>query len=110
MAFAAALDAFVHVADLFAAVRTRFTDCRARFAVERVVVAVTAHEINACPASGDAIKHSFDVGLLDVISARGQAVARQHVGTSGLALLATLKALLHRCGGSGHHLSPVCDQ
>ena len=59
MALAAALDAFAHVADLFAAISTGF-------AVMNVVVAVAAHEVDTCRTGCGTIKHPFDVGLLDV--------------------------------------------
>ena len=57
MAFAAELDALVHVADLFATVCTRFADLGTGSAIQRVVVAVAAHEVDACVACGDAVEH-----------------------------------------------------
>lgn len=57
LAFAAALDALVHVADLFATVCTRFADLGAGSAIQRVVVAVAAHEVDAGGTGGDAVEH-----------------------------------------------------
>lgn len=104
MAFAAAFDAFVHAADLFATVSTGLADFCAGCAVVRVVVAVAAHETDAGVAGCDAIEHQFDVVLFDVIAAFGQARGRQHVAEHGFALLAVLDAVLFRRGGGCHSL------
>ena len=71
MTFAAALDAFVHVADLLATIRACFADFCASFAVVGMVIAVAAHEVHAGGTSGDAVEHQLDVGLLNMIAAFG---------------------------------------
>lgn len=95
MAFAAALDALIHTANLFATIRACLADLCASFAVKSVMVAVATHEVDAGTARGDTVEHQLDVFLLDVITALAQAMARQHVGTNGLALLAVVQAVLH---------------
>ncbi|MCR9209340.1 MAG: hypothetical protein NXI28_14000 [bacterium] len=99
---ATALNALFHSADLFTALRTRLADFGTRAAVERMVVAVAAHEINASTACGDAIKHQFDVCLLDMIATFDQAMAGQSICANGLAFLTVLDAFLHRCGCGTH--------
>ncbi len=65
----AALDAFVHVADGFATVRARFANLCAGFAVMRVEVAVTAHEIDAGCTGGNAVEHQLHMALFGVVAA-----------------------------------------
>tara|TARA_R110002072_G_scaffold17279_4_gene65931 strand:- start:25917 stop:26162 length:246 start_codon:yes stop_codon:yes gene_type:complete len=67
-----------------------------------MVVAVAAHEIYASTACGDAIKHQFDVCLLDMIATFDQAMAGQSICANGLAFLTVLDAFLHRCGCGTH--------
>tara|TARA_R110002073_G_scaffold8761_8_gene46911 strand:- start:3982 stop:4197 length:216 start_codon:yes stop_codon:yes gene_type:complete len=66
VAFAAALDALVHVSDLLATVRTCLANCCAGFAVVGMVIAVAAHEVDTRCASGGAVKHELDVLLLNM--------------------------------------------
>tara|TARA_R110002049_G_scaffold288534_1_gene471091 strand:+ start:1606 stop:1818 length:213 start_codon:yes stop_codon:yes gene_type:complete len=66
LAFAAALDAHVHVADLLATVCTRFADFGAGAAVKCVVVAVAAHEVDAGGTGRNLVEHLLDLRLLDV--------------------------------------------
>lgn len=68
MAFAAALDALVHVADLLAAVRTGLADRCAGVAIVRVVIAVAGHEVDTGVARGDAVEHQLDVSLFDMVA------------------------------------------
>ena len=60
-----------------------------------MVVAVATHEVDTGRAGSDAIEHELDVSLLDVIATGVEAVAGQHVGTSGLAFLTIFEAILH---------------
>ena len=69
MAFTAALDAFVHVANLFATVSTGVADRCTGFAVVVVVITVAAHEVDAGRTSADAVEHQLDVILADVVAA-----------------------------------------
>ncbi|WP_207310420.1 hypothetical protein [Rubripirellula amarantea] len=71
MAFTAALDTLVHVADFLATVRACFADFCAGFAVVGVVIAVAAHEVDAGCTGGDAVEHQLDVILADVVAAFG---------------------------------------
>lgn len=71
MAFAAALDALVHVADFLATVRTGFADFCAGFAIVGMMIAVATHEVDAGGTSGDAVEHQLDVILADVVAAFG---------------------------------------
>lgn len=71
MALTTALDAPVHATHVFATVRTGLAYFCTGFAVEGVVIAVAAHEVDACCAGRDAVEHQFDVDLLDVITAFG---------------------------------------
>lgn len=103
MARAATLDALVHVAHLFATVSTCLADFRTRFAVMSVVIAVSAHEVDAGGAGRRTIEHELDVLLLDVCTALGKAVVCQHFVEGGLAFLAVFQAVLHR-GGLAFHL------
>lgn len=102
VALAAALDAFVHVADLIAAASTCLADFGAGSAIQRVVFAVATHEVDAGSASRDTVEHQFDVRLLDVVTSFGKAMTGQHVGTGGLTFLAILKAFFHGCGCGTH--------
>jgi hypothetical protein len=105
VAFAAALDAPVHVANLLAAFSASFADLCACVAVVLVKVAVTAHEVDAGVTCGDAIEHQFDVILLNVLASFFQTHAGQHVVENGLAFLAILNAILFRCGCGTHGIS-----
>ena len=67
-----------------------------------MVIAVAAHEVDAGCASSDAIEHQFDVRLLDMVAAFGQAMTGQHVRTGCLAFLAVFDALFHGCGCGTH--------
>jgi len=110
VALAAALDAFVHVADLFATVRTGLADCCTCFAVVRAIVAVAGHEVDAGVARGDTVEHQFDVGLLDMIAALRETMTGQHIGARSLAFLAILDAVLLGCGCSTHSISPEMNR
>ena len=68
----------------------------------RVVIAVATHEVDAGCAGRNAVEHLFDVRLLDVVAAFGEAVARQHASTGRLAFLAVFDAFFHGCGCSTH--------
>ncbi len=104
LAFPAAFDALVHVANFLATVGAGLADCCTGFAVVGVVVAVAAHEADAGIARGDAVEHQFDVRLFDVVTAFGQACGRQHVAEHRLTFLAVLDAVLFGCGGGCHSL------
>lgn len=67
-----------------------------------MIVAVTAHEIDACGARRYAVEHHLNVRMLDVFAALQQTVAGQHVSAGDLALLAILNALLHGCSCGTH--------
>lgn len=73
----------------------------------RVVIAIATHEVDAGGAGRDAVEHLFDVRLLDVVAAFGEAVAGQHARTGRLAFLAVFNAFFHRCGCSTHSFLPV---
>ena len=105
MALAAALDALVHVADLFATVCTRFADFGPGTAIQRMVVAVAAHEVDAGSTCRDAVELQFDVRLLNVIAALGQTMVGQYVGTGHLAFFEVLKAFFHGCVCGSHSFS-----
>ncbi|EGF24186.1 hypothetical protein [Rhodopirellula baltica] len=60
-----------------------------------MVFTVAAHKIDARTTCGDAIEHSFDMSLLNMVTAFDEAMAGQHIGTNGLAFLAVLDAFLH---------------
>ena len=107
MAFAAALDALVHVANLLAAFSASFADLCAGVAVVLVEVAVTAHEVDAGVTCGDTVEHQFDVILLNVFASFFQTNAGQHVVENGLAFLAILNAILFRCGCGSHGISLI---
>ena len=102
VAFTAALDALVHIADLLTAVGAGLANRCASFAVVRVVIAVATHEVDAGSTGRDAIEHQLDVCLLDVVAAFGQAMTGQHVSTGLLAFLAVFDALFHGCGCGTH--------
>ena len=68
MAFATALDALFHPADLFATVRTSFANLGAGSAIQGVVIAVATHEVNTSATGGYAVEHQFDMGLLYLVA------------------------------------------
>jgi hypothetical protein len=71
LAFATALDALFHPADLFATVRTSFANLGAGSAIQGVVIAVATHEVNTSATGGYAVEHQFDMGLLYMVTTFG---------------------------------------
>jgi hypothetical protein len=102
VALAAAFDTALHITDLLAAVRTRFTNFRARFAVQCMVIAIAAHEVDTGGTGRDTIKHQFDVNLFNMISSGYQAMAGQGVGTDRLTFATILDAVFFRYSGGIH--------
>jgi len=103
----AAFDAFVHAADFLATFHTGFTNYCAGLAVVSVIVAVSAHEVNACGTSRGAVAHYFDMRLLDTETTFGQTRRGQHVVERCLTLLAVMDTVLHGSGRGTHGNSRV---
>lgn len=67
-----------------------------------MIVAVTAHEIDACGARRYTVEHQLNVRMLGMFATLQQTVAGQHVSAGDLTLLAILNALLHGCSCAVH--------
>ena len=65
---AATLDALVHVANLLATVRAGLADFCAGLAVMRMVITISAHEIDARRAGSNAVEHQLDMLLVNVVA------------------------------------------
>lgn len=98
-------DGLVHSANLLATVGTSLADFCTGFAVQRVVVRISRHEIHAGSTGGDAIEHGFDVVLLRVVSSCFQAVLAKRLSTSHLTFVTILDAVIFgSCCLSQHFL------
>ena len=103
------LDAFIHVSDLFAILRTCFAHLCTDFAYALVKGGTAKHEISRHLAELCAIQHEPEVFRFDMLAAGFQTVVHRHLQAGSVALCARFNTALHilvHCGGMGHNGFP----
>ena len=94
-AFAAGVNAILHIADGFARIGARITNFSALGANMFVVIRLAQHEIGADLTDLRAIHHQLKVRRLNVFATRFEAMIGLHIKASRVAIEAVLNALLH---------------
>jgi hypothetical protein len=105
-AFAARLNALVHVTDGFTRLRAVLADVGAFGANMSVVRRAAQHEIGAGLADLSAVHHQTEMGRLNVLTARFQTMRRRHLQTGFVAVETIFDALLHLAVHLLHWFSP----
>ncbi len=94
-AFAAGVNAILHIADGFARIGARITNFGALSANMMMMRGLAQHEIGADLTDLRAIHHQLKVRRLDVFAARFEAMIGLHIKARRVAIETVLDALLH---------------